>query len=222
MLRARAKPVARASGHSGALVVELETKVAGDGSFLTSSVRLKSIETISFNSTLLPAPNMKSSVSVCPVPAEQQPINEYQDLKESWYFRWATLSLHSYVTPIAVLWSLSWVIAAPIAAASFPIAKHPAQFVLSAAAGACLVPALALLRLYLGWNYVSDRLLRETIFYEESGWYDGQLWTKPAEVVQRDRLIVAYEIRPLLQRLKRTFGLFVLLVVIGCLAWNLL
>jgi hypothetical protein len=165
---------------------------------------------------------MKSSVSVCPVPTEQQPINEYQDLKESWYFRWATLSLHRYIMPIAVLWSLSWLISAPIAAVSFPIAKYPVQFVLSAAAGACVAPALALLRLYLGWKYVSDRLLQETIFYEESGWYDGQLWTKPAEVVQRDRLIVTYEIRPILQRLKRTFGLLALLLVSGGFAWNLL
>jgi hypothetical protein len=26
------------------------------------------------------------SVSTCPVPTEQQPVNEYQELKESWFF----------------------------------------------------------------------------------------------------------------------------------------
>ncbi|MCY7277404.1 MAG: CGLD27 family protein, partial [Phormidesmis sp. CAN_BIN44] len=44
---------------------------------------------------------MNSSV-VCPVPLEQRPINEYQDLKESWFFRWATLDLFAYVKPTIV------------------------------------------------------------------------------------------------------------------------
>ena len=165
---------------------------------------------------------MKSSAPVCPVPTEQQPINEYQDLKESWFFRWATVDLRAYLTPIAVLWSVSWFVVAPVAVVSFPFAKYPLQFLLSTSAGACLVPALALLRLYLGWVYVRDRLLKETIFYEESGWYDGQTWTKPEEVLQRDRLIVTYEIQPILKRLKRTFGLFLLLVLGGSLTWSFL
>jgi hypothetical protein len=164
---------------------------------------------------------MKSSAPVCPVPVEQQPLNEYQGLKESWFFRWATLHLRAYFTPIAVLWSLSWLVSAPVAVVSFPFAKYPVQFVLSAAAGASLIPALSLLRLYLGWVYVRDRLLKETIFYEESGWYDGQLWTKPPEVLERDRLIVTYEIQPLLQRVERTFGLFAILALGGTIAWFL-
>lgn len=165
---------------------------------------------------------MKSSAPVCPVPFEQQPINEYQDLRESWFFRWATLDLRSYLTPIAILWGLSWLISAPVAAVSFPLAKYPLQFVLSSAAGASAIPVLALLRLYLGWIYVRDRLIRETVFYEESGWYDGQTWTKPEEVLQRDRLIVTYQIQPILQRLKRTFGLVSLILLCGSFAWNFL
>jgi hypothetical protein len=60
------------------------------------------------------------------------------------------------------------------------------------------------------------------IFYEESGWYDGQTWTKPAEVLQRDRLIVTYEIQPLLVRLKRTFGFLALLLLSSVAVWYLL
>ena len=33
-----------------------------------------------------------------------------------------------------------------------------------------------------GWSYVGDRLLSAVIPYEESGWYDGQMWVKPTEV----------------------------------------
>jgi hypothetical protein len=170
----------------------------------------------------MPVITMKSSAPICPVPLEQQPINEYQDLRESWFFRWGTIELRSYLMRSLVLWLTSWLIAAPVAAVSFPLAKYPIQFFLSGSAGASVIPALALLRLYLGWSYVRDRLAKETIFYEESGWYDGQTWSKPEEVLQRDRLIVAYEIQPILQRLNRTFGVLALLFVGGGLTWSLL
>jgi Conserved in the green lineage and diatoms 27 len=59
--------------------------------------------------------------------------------------------------------------------------------------------------LYLGWIYVKNRLYGESIFYEESGWYDGQTWIKTPEILTRDRLLVSYEIQPIIQRIKNTF-----------------
>ena len=41
---------------------------------------------------------------------------------------------------------------------------------------------LSLLFMRQGWSYVGDRLLSAVIPYEESGWYDGQMWVKPPEV----------------------------------------
>jgi hypothetical protein len=158
---------------------------------------------------------MKSSAPVCPVPSEQQPINEYQELRESWFFRWATLDIVGYLKPVVILWCLSWVVCGPVAATSFAPAKYPAQFVLFGAAGAMVLPILALLRLYLGWIYVRDRLAQPTVAYEESGWYDGQIWEKPDEVLQRDRLIVTYQIQSILKRLKITIGMMALLFMIG-------
>ncbi|MBI4781334.1 MAG: CGLD27 family protein [Oscillatoriophycideae cyanobacterium NC_groundwater_1537_Pr4_S-0.65um_50_18] len=165
---------------------------------------------------------MPSSAPVCPVPTEQQPINEYQELKESWFFRWATLNLQGFIKPIIVLWLASWLIAGPVAATSFHLSKHPAQFFIFGAAGAMVIPLLALLRLYLGWVYVCDRLSNATIFYEESGWYDGQEWTKPEEVLQRDNLIVNYQLKSLLQRLKLTFGVIAALFILGGVLWMFL
>ncbi len=162
---------------------------------------------------------MNSSAPVCPVPTEQQPINEYQELKESWFFRWATLRLAGYLKPIVFIWGFSWLLAAPVAAVSFPAAKYPVQFFLSGAAGALVLPTLALIRLYLGWIYVRNRLSQETIFYEESGWYDGQCWQKPAEVLQRDRLIVTYEIRSILRRLQLTFIAIASLLLADGMIW---
>ncbi|HBL13934.1 MAG TPA: DUF1230 domain-containing protein [Cyanobacteria bacterium UBA11162] len=161
-----------------------------------------------------------SSVSICPVPFEQQPINEYQQLTDSWFFSWAQQNLPSYIKKLACIWGGSWVISGPLAAASFAPQKHLVQFIVASAGGAGVFLGLTLLRLYLGWSYVRDRLVSESIVYEESGWYDGQTWTKPPEILTRDRLIVSYQIQPILQRLYRTFAMLVLFVLIGILIWN--
>ncbi|NJR76087.1 MAG: CGLD27 family protein, partial [Scytonema sp. CRU_2_7] len=136
---------------------------------------------------------IKSSVSNCPVPTEQQPLNEYEELKTSWLFRDCALNWREQITKMLWIWALSWVVAGPVAAASFAPHKHIAQFILCGAAGASIGVVLALVRLYLGWFYISDRLFSPTVFYEESGWYDGQTWTKPEDVLNRDRLIATYE-----------------------------
>lgn len=72
---------------------------------------------------------------------------------------------------------------------------QPAEFCLSAGVGSLVVVAVAVLRIYLGWVYVGDRLLSAAVEYEETGWYDGQLFVKPPEVLARDRLLGAYEAR---------------------------
>jgi hypothetical protein len=163
---------------------------------------------------------MMDSVSVCPVPSEQQPVNEYEELKASGFFRSCTLDWRTYITKLAWIWSGSWLVAGPVAAASFAPHKYTAEFILYGTAAALIGVVLAVVRLYLGWSYVYDRLVSSTIFYEESGWYDGQNWTKPKEILTRDRLIVTYQIQPILQRLQRTFGLLVvLLIAVGCV-WN--
>lgn len=162
---------------------------------------------------------MESSVSVCPVPSEQQPLNEYEELKSSRFFRSCSLSWREYITKLAWIWGASWLVAGPVAAASFTPLKYPAQFILCGAAGASVGASLAVVRLYLGWSYVCNRLSSPTIFYEESGWYDGQTWMKPDEVLTRDRLIVTYQIQPILQRLRHTFALLAAIVLVGIVIW---
>ncbi|MGB3511474.1 MAG: CGLD27 family protein [Microcoleaceae cyanobacterium] len=159
------------------------------------------------------------TASLSPVPPEQQPANEYQELKDSWLFCWVTLERYKYLAKLAWVWIWSWVVSGPVAAASFSPEKYPVQFVLGGAAGASLIVILVLLRLYLGWNYVRSRLASTTVFYEESGWYDGQTWLKTAEEITKDSLIVNYEVKPLLQRLRKTFYAFLLLVVSGGIIW---
>ncbi|MFM7448060.1 MAG: CGLD27 family protein [Leptolyngbyaceae cyanobacterium] len=163
---------------------------------------------------------LKSAI-VCPVPPEQQPLNEYQELQASSFFCWPTLPLPDYIRKLVWIWVWAWVVAGPVAAASFSPPRHPVQFFLLATAGAGVFLLLTLLRLYLGWSYIHSRLTSPTVFYEESGWYDGQAWQKPSEVLTRDRLVVTYQVNPILRRLYQTFGSLAIALVVGGLVWHI-
>jgi hypothetical protein len=164
----------------------------------------------------------ESFVEFCPVPLDQQPIHEYEELRDSGFFQTATLALIDYGKKLIFLWLLAWSIAAPISAASFPPQRMPLLFLLGAAAGGGLFVLFIVVRLYLGWSYIADRLNKETVFYEESGWYDGQTWEKPPSILSRDRLIVTYEIQPILGRLKKTLGILGILGALDAFLWFLL
>jgi len=162
---------------------------------------------------------LESSVSVCPIPPEQQPVNEYQQLQDSWFYSWATLGYWQYSRKFFWLGLTSGFLAATVAASSFPPGRNLGQFTVATGMGATLIPILALLRLYSAWWYVSDRLSKETVFYEESGWYDGQTWRKPTAMLTRDRLIASFDVSPILRRLVISFGLAGAILVAGSLLW---
>lgn len=162
----------------------------------------------------------ETSGASCPVPTEQQPLVEYQELKESWFFGWAARDWRGYLTPMAWILVSSLLVTGPVAAASFPPGKYPLKCFLSGAAGAGFLLGLVLLQLYLGWRYIGSRLSSVTIDYEESGWYDGQSWPKNPEMLARDRLIVAHQIKPILRRQERTFAAIALFFLAVGIAWN--
>ncbi|MBL1209556.1 CGLD27 family protein [Geminocystis sp. GBBB08] len=158
------------------------------------------------------------STIFCPVPPEQQPVNEYQELAQSWFFRWVTLSKWQFAFKLIQIWVLSLIICAPISAASFLPQEACLPFLLSSGLGASLFFTFALIRLYLGWSYIGDRLKKTKIVYEESSWYDGQIWEKPLEFYQRDQLIFQYQVQPILRRLNKSLILLFSLICSGLLA----
>ncbi|XP_078155236.1 DUF1230 family protein (DUF1230) [Carex rostrata] len=139
------------------------------------------------------------------VPFEQRPVNEYSSLKDSILYSWAALSPGSFFLRLGGLWLVTFtVLGAPISAASFGPSKDPLKFFLAAGIGTLLLVSLVVLRIYLGWSYVGDRLLSAVVPYEETGWYDGQMWVKPPEVLARDRLLGSYKVKPVINLLKQT------------------
>ncbi|GMG99109.1 hypothetical protein Nepgr_000949 [Nepenthes gracilis] len=142
----------------------------------------------------------------CPVPPDQQPINEYQNLSTSYLFSWAfgdavEYSSRLFVTGLA----FTLLVGLPISSfGSIGSEPEPVKLVLGSVATGLFAVTLAVLRMYLGWAYVGNRLLSATVEYEETGWYDGQIWVKTAEVLARDRLLGSFQVKPLLSRLKNT------------------
>lgn len=163
----------------------------------------------------------KSTVNFCPVPLEQRPIHEYEQLKESWLFDWGILTIGKYSQKIAWVGFWSGIFTVPLAISIFSPTEVPFQFILCSLIGICCLIGLFLSRIYLGWNYVKNRLKSDRIFYEESGWYDGQTWLKPQAMLDRDRLVVSYEIEPILTRLRNTYGLLAAIVALSILIWTL-
>jgi hypothetical protein len=74
---------------------------------------------------------------------------------------------------------------------------------------------LLLVRQWLGWSYVHKRLVSERVEYEESGWYDGQVWEKPLAWRQQDLLVATHQVRPVLLRLQQGIGLAATLMLLG-------
>ncbi|GFP78919.1 uncharacterized protein ycf36 [Phtheirospermum japonicum] len=136
---------------------------------------------------------------------KQKQVNEYSSLKDETLYSWAGLSPGSFFLRLGGLWLVTFtVLGVPIAAASFSPSKDPLRFGLAAGIGTLFLVSLIVLRIYLGWSYVGDRLLSAVVPYEESGWYDGQMWVKPPEILARDRLLGSYKVKPVIKLLKQT------------------
>ncbi|XP_038981181.1 protein CONSERVED IN THE GREEN LINEAGE AND DIATOMS 27, chloroplastic isoform X2 [Phoenix dactylifera] len=144
----------------------------------------------------------------CPVPLEQQPVNEYQALSTSFPFSWAAADLRDYCSRLALTGvSFALFVGLPVAAFGTRAVADPEVDGLLSALGTVftglLAVTLAVVRMYLGWAYVGNRLLSATVEYEETGWYDGQ-------------------VKPVLSRVKLTLlGLAVSLVVCVLLFINI-
>lgn len=153
----------------------------------------------------------------CPVPAEQQPLREYQQLLTSWFFVWPSASAPALLRPLVVAWLLALLPALLVASGSYALRHHPLPLLLAAVVVALLLPLLLLVRQWLGWSYVRQRLVSERVEYEESGWYDGQVWEKPLAWRQRDLLVVRHQLQPVMERLRRALLLTIALMAGGVL-----
>lgn len=162
---------------------------------------------------------MKKFLLNCPVPLDQQPMNEYLNLKESIFFFWTAKELNDYVkytffTALSI-YSLTIFLIISSIYQEENISQIDIALYMTIFGG--LILSLYFIRLYLGWLYVYNRLLKASVSYEESGWYDGQIWVKTPSILMQDKLVAEYQILPILKRLRLTLMSFVSSVILGTL-----
>jgi Conserved in the green lineage and diatoms 27 len=139
----------------------------------------------------------------CPVPKEQRPINEYMELVQSNFFNWPVLTTSLYRKKILQAFIRCFIISLPFSSLFFSVFQAPSKFLFLNGTITTILLLFIIIRLLLGWNYIKQRLYNPTIFYEESGWYDGRIWVKSKNILVQDRLIHAYQVLPAIQKLNK-------------------
>nr|ARW68727.1 hypothetical protein [Palisada sp.] len=139
--------------------------------------------------------------SNCPVPFDQQPLNEYLSLKKSYLFSWSLSGMRTFLYGFLLILFFTFIL---ISCFIFPFVYNDNLWKILSLnlIVSNLILLLLFMRLYLGWSYIFKRLLSATIFYEESGWYDGQVWVKTSDYLIQDRLVGFYQIMPCIVRIK--------------------
>ena len=157
--------------------------------------------------------------SKCPVPREQQPTNEFIELSKSIIFSWPKTK-KSLILVLTKFWLGSFVLFIFIASGSIYFKTSILKYILLSFFSSLSIPLLISIRLYLGWNHVFKRLNSERVEYEESGWYDGQVWIKPLVLKEKESIIATIEVKPILNNLIQIFSIILVLVLSGILLFQ--
>ena len=152
----------------------------------------------------------------CPVPLEQQPTNEFIELSKSVIFSWPKTK-KSLIIVLFKFWIGTFILFLVISSGSIYFKKSILKYILLSFFSSLSIPFLISLRLYLGWNHVFKRLNSESVEYEESGWYDGQVWLKPLVLKERESLIASNEVKPILKNLIQISSIISVLALSGIL-----
>ena len=144
------------------------------------------------------------------VPAGMQPVVEMRELRNEPFFEWPELPMTHYTQRLSYVWFAFFLLSLAIAAETYgDIGGIVAVGATLLAANVGAVGALLafVVRLRIGWGYVSSRLLDTETYYEEMTARDGRranVATKDRETRTRDRLLDEYEVRPVLRRVDMT------------------
>ena len=157
--------------------------------------------------------------SKCPVPKEQQPTNEFLELSKSIIFSWPKTK-KSLIIILIKFWIGSFFLFLTISSGSIYFKTSLLKYTLISFLSSLSVPLLISIRLFLGWNHVFKRLMSEKVEYEESGWYDGQVWIKPLVLKEKESLIASIEVKPILKNLIQIFSIISVLALSGILIFQ--
>ena len=155
--------------------------------------------------------------TICPVPINQRPLNEFNSIRNSWIISWPLLEKNIFYKRLIYSWILFTPISLTIAYGSDYLKNNFYDLIYISFTGSLLFPILLLFRQWLSWLYIHKRLNSEKIEYEESGWYDGQVWEKPIDWRAKDLLIAQHQVKPILNHLKKIIILLVAIISLSFL-----
>ena len=158
--------------------------------------------------------------SKCPVPKEQQPTNEFIELSKSNVFSWPKKK-KTLIQVLIKFWIITFILFIVISSGSVYFKTSLLRYILLSLFSSLSIPLLISIRLYLGWNHVFKRLTSEKVEYEESGWYDGQVWIKPLVLKEKESLIASVEVKPILKNLIQIISIISILALTGILIFQL-
>ena len=157
--------------------------------------------------------------SKCPVPRAQQPTNEFTELSKSKIFSWPKTK-KSLILILIKFWVGAFILFLVISSGSVYFKTSHLKYILLSFFSSLSIPLLISIRLYLGWNHIFKRLISEKVEYEESGWYDGQVWEKPLILKEKESLIASIEVKPILKNLIQILSIISVLALSGILLFQ--
>jgi hypothetical protein len=141
----------------------------------------------------------------CPVPMDQRPSSQLREVSEGFVSGWGGLDSRQYAIRISILCGFFFVfLAYPISSETYNPEIQWTEAHVAAMLGSLVAVSAVCLNIHNSWVYVRNRLLSATIEYEETGWYDGQVFVKTPEMLAKDRLDGMYVCGPAVARCKNT------------------
>lgn len=151
---------------------------------------------------------------LCPVPREQRPFYEYLRRKQSGLLGWVKLNEIGYTKRFFSSFFIIFTLNLPLINWFISFSYYPFQTIVTNLIISLAIQALIYFYFFLAWTYTGRRLFSAKVFYEESGWFDGRVWTKPPTILRHERLLYHYQLLPLVSRIGKTLKLIVLSIII--------
>ena len=154
---------------------------------------------------------------ICPVPTNQRPLNEFNCIRNSWLISWPFLEKSIFYRKLILSWLFTTPVSLTISYGSDHLRNNIFELTFVSFTASLVFPILLLTRQWLSWIYIYKRLKSEKIEYEESGWYDGQIWEKPIDWRAKDLLIAQHQIKPILDHLE-----VIIILILSVITFSLL
>jgi hypothetical protein len=144
----------------------------------------------------------KKLFSLCPIPEEQKPINQYIDLKENSFLQWIFLTKKKYQKKFVFFYLFTFVILFYFRFTVLIPEKF--HFFMENTRINSFFFLIFFSFLFVFFKDINKRLQNSKLIYEETSWFDTQTWEKPFFLIKNDKLISIKKIQPIFQKITYT------------------